>query len=188
MFVGDIGQNTVEEISPVTAGANLGWNIWEGSFRFVNKAGVDPVNQRGDPKITYPVVEYDQADSLFQQSSSMTGGYVYRQTAIKQLANLLLFGDIPSGEIFYVNADSLPTGGQDAIRRILFNDNGAEKNLLQLIKEKNTRQGKDPATRADLRFGLGPQGQIFVLNKRDGVIRLLVPDGTAARRVAAADR
>lgn len=26
MFMSDIGQNTVEEISPVAAGANLGWN------------------------------------------------------------------------------------------------------------------------------------------------------------------
>ena len=33
MFIADIGQNIVEEISPVTAGANLGWNDWEGSFR-----------------------------------------------------------------------------------------------------------------------------------------------------------
>ena len=45
-----------------------------------------------------------------------------------------------------------------------------------VIKEKNAQQGKPPATRADLRFGLGPDGQIFVLNKGDGVIRLLVPD------------
>ncbi len=35
MFVADIGQNTVEEINLVTAGANLGWNDWEGSFAFV---------------------------------------------------------------------------------------------------------------------------------------------------------
>ena len=31
MFLADIGQNIVEEISVVTAGANLGWNEWEGS-------------------------------------------------------------------------------------------------------------------------------------------------------------
>lgn len=54
------------------------------------------------------------------------------------------------------------------------------KTLLQLIKEKNVEQGKSPATRADLRFGLGPDGQILVLNKGDGIVRLLVPDG--ARR------
>jgi hypothetical protein len=50
--------------------------------------------------------------------------------------------------------------------------------LLDLIKEKNVRQGKAPATRADLRFGFGADGQVFVLNKRDGAIRLLVPGGT----------
>jgi hypothetical protein len=39
----------------------------------------------------------------------------------------------------------------------------------------NTQQGKPPASRADLRMGAGPGGQIFVLNKHDGTIRLLVP-------------
>ena len=176
MFLADIGQNIVEEISQVTAGANLGWNTWEGSFGYVSRTEVKLTNQRGDPKVTYPVVEYGQLDPLLQPQSAVTGVYVYRQTAIKQLTNLLVFGDNPSGEIFYINADKLPSGGQDPIRRILLNDNGTAKTLLQLIKEKNAAQGKTPATRADLRFGLGPQGQIFLLNKRDGTIRLLVPD------------
>jgi glucose/sorbosone dehydrogenase len=174
MFVADIGQNTVEKISLVTAGANLGWNVWEGSFGFVSGSGVNLANRRGDPKLIYPVVEYGQPDPLFQPNSAVTGGYVYRQTAIPQLTGLLLFGDNPSGEIFYIHADNLPKGGQDAIRRIMFNDDGTSKNLLQLIKEKNVKQGKPLATRADLRFGLGPEGRIFVLNKRDGTIRLFV--------------
>jgi hypothetical protein len=97
MFVSDIGQGTVEKISLVTAGANLG-----------------------------------------------------------------------------IDADNLPKGSQAPISRILFNDGGVSKTLLQLIKEKNTKQGKAPAGRADLRFGQGPNGQIFVLNKRDGAIRLPV--------------
>ena len=41
MFMSDIGQNIVEEVSPVTAGANLGWNVWEGSYRFVSQRGGD---------------------------------------------------------------------------------------------------------------------------------------------------
>ena len=176
MFLADIGQGTVEEVSLVRAGVNLGWNKWEGSFAFVSRTEVSLTNQRGDHDVTYPIVEYDQADPLLQPNSSVTMGYVYRQQAIPQLTNLLLFGDIPSGEIFYVNADKLPNGGQDAIRRILFNDNSVSKTLLQLIKEKNAQQGKPAATRADMRFGLGPDGQIFVLNKGDGIIRLLVPD------------
>ena len=175
MFVADIGQNIVEEVSPVTSGANLGWNDWEGSFRFISREAVDLANPRSDPKMTYPSVEYGQLDPLLQGSSAVTGVHVYRQNAIKQLNGLVLFGDNPSGEVFYFRADNLPRGGQDDIRRVLFNDKGEAKTLLQLIKEKNVAQGRTPATRADLRFGHGPNGQLLLLNKRDGTIRLLVP-------------
>lgn len=175
LFLADIGQNIVEEISLVTAAANLGWNAWEGSFKFISRTEVGLANQRGDAKVTYPVVEYDQVDPLIQAQSAVTGVIVYRRTAIPQLANLVLFGDIPSGEVFHFSADKLPRGGQDRIRRILFNDNGVSKTLLELIKDKNVKQGKMPATRADLRFGLGPDGQILILNKGDGTVRLLVP-------------
>ena len=188
MFVSNIGQNTVEALYLATKGANFGWNKWEGSFRYVGPAGVGLDNPRSDPKITYPIVEYAQLDPLFQPQSAMTGGYVYRQTAIRQLAGKLLFGDLPSGEIFYINADSLPKGGQDPMRRVMFNDNGATKTLLQLIKEKNVAQGKTPATRADVRFGLGPEGQIYILNKGDGMIRLLVPDRNDSQSAAVASR
>jgi hypothetical protein len=173
--VADIGQNTVEEISIVTPGANLGWSDWEGSFTYVSRDGVGLARQRSDPKLVYPIVEYGQPDPLLQPQSAVTIGSVYRQTAIKQLTNLLIFGDIPSGEVFYISADKLPKGGQDAIRRILFNDNGVAKTFLQIIKDTNVKQGKMPVSRADLRFGMGPNGQIFTLNKGDGIIRLLVP-------------
>ncbi|MQA29295.1 MAG: hypothetical protein GEU82_05560 [Luteitalea sp.] len=181
LFVADIGQNIVEEVSIVTAGANLGWNDWEGSFGYISRTAVSLENQRGDSKVVYPVVEYDQSDPLLQGQSAVTMGYVYRHTAIRQLANLVLFGDNPSGEIFYVNADNLPKGGQEAIRRVLLNHNGDPKTLLQVVKETNAVQGKQPATRADLRFGIGPDSQIFLLNKRDGIIRLLVPDAKQSR-------
>jgi hypothetical protein len=171
LFLADIGQGTVEEISPVTPGANLGWNDWEGSFRYAGRTEVAVANARGDAKVTYPVVEYGQNDPLLQGSSAVTGVVVYRSAAIPQLTNLLLFGDNPSGEVFYVNADSLPRGGQDAIRRVLFTPAG--RTLLELIREKNAAQGRGAASRADLRFGTGPDGQVFLLNKRDGTIRLL---------------
>ncbi len=174
MFLADIGQNTVEEVSLVTSGANLGWNKWEASFAYVNRA-VSPANPRSEAGMTWPAVEYDHKDPLLMNSVAVTGVIVYRQTAIPQLTHLLIFGDNPSGQIFYVDADGPLNGGQAGIRRILFNDNGTRKTLLQLIQEKNTAKGITPATRADLRFGAGPNGQIFILNKRDGIVRLLVP-------------
>ena len=179
MFATDIGQNIVEEISVVTSGANLGWNDWEGSFRFVSRAEVSLEAPGSDPRVTYPIAEYSQADPLFQPQSAAIGLVVYRENTIPQLANRILFGDLPSGEIFHLDADNLPDGGQDEIRRVLLveegEDGGEAKTLLQLIQEKNREQGKDVATRADLRFGRGPTGEVFILNKHDGTIRLLVP-------------
>ena len=178
LYLADIGQNAVEEISEVTAGANLGWNKWEASFAYVKGNGqVDPTRKRDEPGMTWPIVEYDHRDTLFQRAA-ITGVIIYRQTAVRELQHLLIFGDNPSGQIFYVDADKLPNGGQDAIRQILFNDHGTRKTLLQLIGEANVRQGKEQAQRADLRFGEGPQGEVFILNKRDGIIRQIVPSSS----------
>lgn len=176
MFVADIGQNIVEKVSLVPRGGNLGWNKWEGSYRYISRAEVGLTGMRGEAGITYPIVEYGQLDPLLQPQSAVTMGYVYRGTAIPRLSNLVIFGDNPSGEIFYVSADTLPNGGQAAMRRILLNADGTPKTLLALIQEKNRQQGKTPATRADLRFGQGPDGQILLLNKGDGTIRLMTPD------------
>ncbi len=175
LFLADIGQNIVEEISPVWSGANLGWNDWEGSFRFISRREVSLVDPRGEAGLSYPVAEFGQVDPLLQRSSHATGLVVYRDDAIPQLENLVLFGDGPSGEVFYVDADELPEGGQDSIRRVLFEHEGEIRTFLQLIQEKNIAQGRTPARRADLRFGTGPGGQVFLLNKHDGAIRRLVP-------------
>jgi hypothetical protein len=173
LFLADIGQNIVEEVSVVTAGANLGWNTWEGSYRFMGAQGVALDNRRGDPKVTFPVVEYGQPDPLLQTQSAANGVIVYRGS-IQPIANLVLFTDMPSGEIFYFSADRLPAGGQDPIRRVILRSAGADKTMLQLIQEKNAAQGKKPATRSDLRLSLGPDNQVLLLNKGDGTIRQLV--------------
>ncbi|MQA89279.1 MAG: hypothetical protein GEU90_03445 [Gemmatimonas sp.] len=177
MYLADIGQNIIEEVSPVTAGANLGWNDWEGSMRFVSRSEVDDSDPRGDPDLTYPVAEFDQSDPILQPSCcAATGVHVYRDGDIDQLRDLLLFGDFPSGEIFYVSADDLPEGGQDPIRRVLLRGEDEEaRTVLELIQETNRSQGREPADRADMRFGTGPNGQLFILNKQDGTLRSLVP-------------
>ncbi len=176
MLVADIGQNQVEEISPVTAGANLGWVKWEGSYRYV--AGrVDLTSPRSEAGLTWPLVEYDHNDPLLQRAAAITGVTVYRDSEIKSLANRIVFGDIPSGEVFHVPADEPLTGGATAIRRLLLKDGDKQRTLLELINAKLAAKNQRRASRVDLRFGFGPKGQIFLLNKRDGVIRLLVPDG-----------
>ena len=174
MYVADIGQNIVEELSPVPKGGNLGWNVWEASFRYAGRTSVDTTGRRGDANMTYPIAEYDHTDPVLSNRAAVTGVIVYRSAAIPQLRNRILFGDMPSGEVFHISADDTAANGQDHIRRVLFNDNGEGKTLLQLIREKNGQQGKQPAGRADLRFGTGPDDQVFLLNKADGVVRVLV--------------
>lgn len=175
MYMSDIGQNIVEEISPVPAGGNLGWNTWEGSFRFISRQAVDLADPRGDPDMVFPVAEYSQIDPLLQNSAAAAGLIVYRAGTIPALQGLIIFNDMPMGEIFYVSADNPPQGGQDPIRRILMDDGGEVKTLLDVVREKNQEQGRDPATRVDLRLGEGPNGEPLLLNKSDGVIRMLVP-------------
>ncbi len=177
MFMSDIGQNIVEEVSPIGAGANLGWNIWEGSYRFISRQAVSTESPSSDPKMTYPIVEWDQLDPIMlpNNSSSSVGVIVYRSMRVPQLTNRLLFGDMPAGELFHVSADNLPKGGQDAIRRVLFVTaaGAAPRTFLEIIQEKNKAQGKTPATRADLRFDANAAGQIFLLNKADGTLRVI---------------
>ncbi len=176
LFLADIGQNTIEELSIVTLGANLGWNDWEGSYRFIGREGVDGGDYRSDASVTYPVAEYGHTDPvLVEGDAAASGVHVYRDDAIPQLEGCVLLGDNPSGEVFCIDADNLPNGGEEGIRRVLLNDDGQAKTLLQLVREKNQAQGREPADNVDLRIGTGPDGRVLLLNKFDGTIRMLVP-------------
>ncbi len=174
LYLADIGQNQVEEISPVTAGANLGWNTWEGSYRYVNRE-VSLDAPRSENGITWPIAEYDHADPLLQRQVAITGIVISRNASLPLLQNKIVFGDNPSGEMFYVEADASHAGGQAAIRRILLDEGGTAKTFLQVIQETNRAAGQDIAPRADLRFGYGPDNGIYLLNKHDGIIRQVIP-------------
>jgi multidrug efflux pump subunit AcrA (membrane-fusion protein) len=129
---------------------------------------VDVSDPRGDPSVTYPVAEYGQPDPLLQGQSAAVGVAVYRANAIQPIANMVIWGDNPSGEVWAIPADNLPNGGQAPIRRVLFNDGGEAKNLVGLI-----RASVPGADQADLRIGNGPNGTVYLLNKLDGIVRRL---------------
>ncbi|MDT8369463.1 MAG: PQQ-dependent sugar dehydrogenase [Longimicrobiales bacterium] len=173
LFVTDIGQNTVEEVSVVTAGANLGWNRWEGSFAYVGREGVSTAAPRSESGVTYPVAEYDQEDPLFTQRVAVTGLVVQRSGAIPALEGRVLWGELASGEIFHFPLDPLPSGGQRSLRRLLLDAGDGPTTLLELVRAENARQGREPASRTDLRMSPGPGGSIFLLNKHDGVVRVI---------------
>jgi hypothetical protein len=175
MFIAEIGQNIVEWVSLVPRGGNMGWNDWEGSFRFISRAEVSLENPRGDPNVSYPVVEYSRHDPLMHERVAATGIHVFRTDRFPGLRDRVLFGDFVSGEILHFDADDLPRGGTEGIRRVLLRHDGQVNTFLELIRGTNVEQGREPATRTDLRFGTGPDDRFFLLNKHDGTIREVVP-------------
>ena len=160
LFLADIGQDIVEELSMVPMGGNLGWNKWEGSFGFISRQAVDLNKRRSDPDGDLSGRRVRPARSAAADAVGRDRRHVYRSNAIPQLTNLLLFGDFPSGEIFYLQADKLPSGGQDGIRRILLNDGGEAKTFLKVIQEKNAQAGEeaDDARGSAVRRGTGCPG------------------------------
>lgn len=90
LWTGDVGQNQLEEIDIVVAGANYGWNIKEASRSFRARG-------RSAAGLVDPVAEYGR-----DLGCSVTGGYVYRGEEIADLNGVYLFGDFCSGRIWGV--------------------------------------------------------------------------------------
>lgn len=102
IIVADVGQNTVEEIDRLELGGNFGWAIKEGSFLFNRTtgpggaAGTVGANSPGSPaglidpiSGTLGTLQYDHGDGI-----SITGGFVYRGSAIPALFGKYVFGDL----------------------------------------------------------------------------------------------
>jgi uncharacterized repeat protein (TIGR03806 family) len=94
LWAGDVGQNKYEEIDKVVLGGNYGWGKREGKHCFAS-SGCEI------PGAIDPVAEYGRGDGY-----SVTGGYVYRGTAIPALSGYYLYGDFGSGRIWALKADS----------------------------------------------------------------------------------
>jgi glucose/arabinose dehydrogenase len=95
MWLGDVGQNAYEEISFQAAGqggGNYGWRCYEATHEYDRSE-----NCEGKEFID-PVLEYDHS-----QGASVTGGYVYRGSAIPDLQGRYVFGDFTNGYIWFAS-------------------------------------------------------------------------------------
>jgi glucose/arabinose dehydrogenase len=98
LWVADVGQDNWEEINRVEKGGNYGWRCREG-----NHAYNDTCGPHAD-SVMPPVAEYSH-----DEGAAAIGGYVYRGTAIPQLAGKYVFGDWSSGRIWTIATDTQPT-------------------------------------------------------------------------------
>jgi hypothetical protein len=97
LFIGDVGQNQIEEIDlqpgASAGGENYGWSCMEGDDQ-VNFNSCD-----GTP-LTVPIMVYNH-----RLGCSVTGGYRYRG-AIAAMEGLYVFGDFCSGRIWFASESS----------------------------------------------------------------------------------
>ncbi len=106
IWVGDVGQDTYEEVNVVTNGSNCGWAYYEGNVlaktlypsQTTLLSNPPPSFVHRAPLYTY-VHTGLPGDPLYK-GNSITGGIVYRGNRIPELNGAYVFGDFESANIW----------------------------------------------------------------------------------------
>ena len=94
LYIADVGQGNWEEIdyrpqASISTLANYGWKVFEGRAHYANTA-------LGRGELVSPVYVYGHDDG----NCSVTGGYVYRGSAVPSAVGRYFFGDFCSGSVW----------------------------------------------------------------------------------------
>ena len=95
LYIADVGQGNWEEIdyrprAQISRLANYGWRVYEGRARYSTNTALGP------GELVAPVYVYSHAGG----NCSVTGGYVYRGTAVPAAVGRYFFGDYCSGDVW----------------------------------------------------------------------------------------
>jgi glucose/arabinose dehydrogenase len=109
IWIGDVGQDEVEEVNrvllePDEPPKNLGWSAYEGTKPH-KEHGL-----AGDGELIWPVAAYDH-----DSGCSITGGLVYAGVRIPELSRRYVYGDFCSGILW--SLEGKPGGGAADVRR-----------------------------------------------------------------------
>ncbi|MBK6425655.1 MAG: PQQ-dependent sugar dehydrogenase [Blastocatellia bacterium] len=159
LWAGDVGQNQYEEVDIITRGGNYGWRAMEGVHCRPPTTGCDTSGK------ILPVFEYAHSGSNGVSSGcSITGGYVYRGSAIPSLFGKYVFADycLGSGQIL-----TLVPGETTAVTMV-------------------TGAASEPV----VSFGEDEAGELYVVTDsvfggRGGVFKIVLRDGECDLRCPA---
>jgi len=98
LWLADVGQGAIEEVDRIVAGGNYGWRCFEGTQAYNSTCGPNAAASRP------PVAQYTHT-----VGQSVTGGFVYRGSAIPALVGRYVFGDFVTGRIWHIARDTVPT-------------------------------------------------------------------------------
>lgn len=155
LFIGDVGQNTREEVDVQKAsnpggGENYGWRIREGTIQnpnYPNPPNVPPANA------VDPIIDYGRSTG-----GTVTGGYVYRGKQIPDLRGTYVFGDYLVSKIFTLNFNGSAASNFQDITSRLFPTASGGYSL------------SGPAS-----FGEDANGEIYIVAINTGSIFKIVP-------------
>jgi glucose/arabinose dehydrogenase len=136
LYMGDVGQDTLEEINylraAAPAGANFGWRVMEGP----NCRNNDAVcAQNGTAGLTLPVDSYPTA--LQGQRGSVTGGYVYRGSDIPGLRGAYIYADYVRAQFFRFRIEDGQAVDRTDITAQLRPGGGAPQNIASFGQDND---------------------------------------------------
>jgi len=161
LYVGDVGQNDIEEVNLVVKGGNHGWNVKEGTLFFhINGNDVGFASRTPDPARTIPqdlidpIAQYD----THHEGHSVIGGFVYNGDALSKLRKKYVFGDF---SLLF----KFPRGPHDYGRLFVTN---AGSHGLNEISQLHVLPG-GALSLALLGWGQDASGELYVLGNISGV-------------------
>jgi hypothetical protein len=120
LYIGDVGEDLREEIDFEPAGSpgglNYGWNVMEGTACFPTTGCPADTPPCGSPVYTPPILEYGHED----KRCSVTGGYVYRGTALPHLYGAYVFGDQCNGQLWVAERKGTGWEVHELLQRALY--------------------------------------------------------------------
>jgi len=155
MYIGDVGQNAVEEIDFAPAGGsgrNYGWRCMEGNTS-TGLSGCTP----NSPALTAPLRDYTQASG---GHCSAIGGYVYRGSTVCGLQGTYFYGDYCSSAIW-------------SLRYV----NGQVSSFT--VRTTELEPAGTPTINSISSFGEDASGELYILDYSDGEIYRIDPAGGA---------
>lgn len=99
VWVADVGRSNREEVGAYTAGQNAGWAWKEGTQNGIRSGQLINGAAESAATLTAPVWDYGRGGGAFE-GQSVTGGFIYRGTALPELDGKYLFADYVSGNIW----------------------------------------------------------------------------------------
>lgn len=149
LFVADVGQAMMEEVSLVEAGGNYGWPVREGTTCFNAGDWSRPLESCPTNGLSEPVIAYAHQGDL----SAVIGGMIYRGRAIPELIGGYIFGDWGrgNGHLFVAHSPSVGSGPWK-ITEIQLEGSDGQPELGQLLG-----------------IGQDENGELYLLTKAPGI-------------------